>query len=128
MAEASFKGPEDNVCVLCEAIAMRTKAQLHFAGGRERLFSRARSLIYLPLFILVCVFTATAQQAHPESGAISAQDLGKITAPAVSGSDAADQACARFATCSIVSAPSELKSQNHDSVELVIARQQRDQE
>jgi FtsP/CotA-like multicopper oxidase with cupredoxin domain len=53
-----------------------------------------------------------AQNAHAGRGAVSAQDLAKLAAPADSGSDAADQVCARYSVGSIVSAPPELKSQN----------------
>ena len=54
-----------------------------------------------------------AQQAHPGRGAVSAQDLAKLTSPAgSSGSTAADQVCARFTAGSVVSAPPELESQN----------------
>ena len=56
--------------------------------------------------------TAGAQAAHPGRGAISAQDLAKLAAPAASGSDAADQVCARFASGSATTAPPELESQN----------------
>jgi Flp pilus assembly protein TadG len=43
---------------------------------------------------------------------MSAQDMAKMAAPAASGSDAADQVCARFPAGSVVSAPPELKSSN----------------
>ena len=49
---------------------------------------------------------------HPGHGAISAQDLAKLAAPAAAGSDAADQVCARFASGSATTAPPELESQN----------------
>src|ERR1700733_8566354 len=75
---------------------------------------RAPSQKYLFLsFLLVwSVITAGAQAVHPGRGSISAQDLAKLAAPAASGSDAADQVCARFASGSATTAPSELESQN----------------
>jgi FtsP/CotA-like multicopper oxidase with cupredoxin domain len=42
---------------------------------------------------------------------MSAQDMAKMAAPAATGSDAADQVCARFAAGSATTAPPELKSQ-----------------
>src|SRR3984885_14431331 len=75
---------------------------------------RAPSQKYLFLsFLLVwSVITAGAQAVHPGRGSISAQDLAKLAAPAASGSDAADQVCARFASGSATTAPPELESQN----------------
>jgi FtsP/CotA-like multicopper oxidase with cupredoxin domain len=70
-------------------------------------------LVLLWSFLLsFSLFTAEAQRSHPGRGAISAQDLAKLTAPAVSGSDAADQVCPRFASGSATSPPPELESQN----------------
>jgi FtsP/CotA-like multicopper oxidase with cupredoxin domain len=68
--------------------------------------------VILLLFLLAIPFTLNAQRAYPGRGAVSAQDLAKLTSPAATGSDAADQVCARYATGSIVSAPPELQSQN----------------
>jgi FtsP/CotA-like multicopper oxidase with cupredoxin domain len=62
------------------------------------------------LFLSVCL--AGAQQIHPGRGAISPQDLAKLTSPAAVGSDAADQVCARAASGSATTAPPELESQN----------------
>ena len=56
--------------------------------------------------------TTQAQHAHPGRGAMSAQDLAKLAAPAATGSDAADLVCARFPAGSVVTAPTELRSQN----------------
>ena len=71
---------------------------------------------FLSLVFLICLsalsLTASAEQAHAGRGAMSAQDIAKLAAPAATGSDAADQVCARFTTGSVVSAPPELKSQN----------------
>jgi FtsP/CotA-like multicopper oxidase with cupredoxin domain len=64
------------------------------------------------LLLSAMTLTLNAQQVHSGRGAISAQDLAKMTAPAAVGSDAADQVCARFTPGSVVSAPPELKSQN----------------
>jgi FtsP/CotA-like multicopper oxidase with cupredoxin domain len=55
---------------------------------------------------------ANAQQPHYGHGASSAQDLAKFAAPAVTGSDTADQVCPRAATGSATVAPPELESQN----------------
>ena len=68
--------------------------------------------VILLLFLLATPFTMNAQRAYPGRGAVSAQDLAKLTAPAATGADAADQVCARYASGSIVSAPPELQSQN----------------
>src|SRR3984885_7678030 len=75
---------------------------------------RAPSQKYLFLSFLLSwsVITAGAQVNHPGRGAISAQDLAKLSAPAASGSDAADQVCARFTSGSATTAPPELESQN----------------
>ncbi len=51
------------------------------------------------------------QRVYPGRGAISAQDIAKLSASAA-GSDTADQVCARFAAGSAITAPPELKSQN----------------
>ncbi len=69
-------------------------------------------LLLLAFLLCFSVSTAEAQGTHPGRGAISAQDLAKLVAPAASGSDAADQVCARFATGSATTAPPELESQN----------------
>ncbi len=69
-------------------------------------------LLVLAFLLCFSVSTAEAQGTHPGRGAISAQDLAKLVAPAASGSDAADQVCARFATGSATTAPPELESQN----------------
>jgi FtsP/CotA-like multicopper oxidase with cupredoxin domain len=80
-------------------------------GGRRRLSAKA-IVSSLPFFLVLSVFTATAQRAHPGRGATSVQDLAKLTAHAAAGSAAADQVCARFAPGSATSAPPELKSLN----------------
>jgi hypothetical protein len=65
------------------------------------------------LFILsTSPFQANAQSTHTGWGACSAQDLAKITSPADSGSDTADQICARYTAGSVVSAPPEFVSEN----------------
>jgi hypothetical protein len=75
---------------------------------------RSNRVLYTLLFILfsALVLSANAQQSHATHGAISAQDLAKRSTPAATGSDTADQVCARFSTGSVVSAPPELRSQN----------------
>jgi FtsP/CotA-like multicopper oxidase with cupredoxin domain len=75
----------------------------------RRRWSAVSSLAFL---FLLSVFAADAQRARPGRGATSVQDLAKLAAPSASGSDAADQVCARFASGSATSAPPELKSQN----------------
>jgi FtsP/CotA-like multicopper oxidase with cupredoxin domain len=69
------------------------------------------TLLFL-FFFSTSVFLANSQSVHPGRGAISAQDIAKITSQADSGSDTADQVCARQTAGSIVSAPPELESQN----------------
>ena len=68
--------------------------------------------VILLLFLVATPFALNAQHAFPGRGAFSSQDLAKLTAPGATGSDAADQVCARYASRSIVSAPPELQSQN----------------
>ena len=77
-------------------------------AGKRRLCA-VSSLAFL---LLLSVLTAGAQRARPGRGATSVQDLAQLAAPSASGSDAADQVCARFASGSATSAPPELKSQN----------------
>src|ERR1700677_3313252 len=72
----------------------------------------ALSKKFLSFLLFWPVITAGAQAVHPGRGAMSAQDLAKLAAPAASGSDAADQVCARFASGSATTAPPELESQN----------------
>jgi FtsP/CotA-like multicopper oxidase with cupredoxin domain len=82
-------------------------------GGRERSSVKASLLLFsLFMTIFLCVHWADAQNIHPGRGAMSAQDMVKMAAQAISGSDAADQVCARFPAGSVVSAPPELKSNN----------------
>jgi FtsP/CotA-like multicopper oxidase with cupredoxin domain len=84
-----------------------------FAGGRERSSAKASLLLFsLLMALFLCIRLADAQNIHPARGAMSAQDMAKMAAQASSGSDAADQVCARFPTGSVVSAPPELKSSN----------------
>src|SRR6202042_2524305 len=75
-------------------------------------------LCFFSLWLLLFVFPAGAQHANGR-GAMSAQDMAKMSAAAgrVSSAaacppDPADQVCARFATGSATTAPPELKSQN----------------
>jgi hypothetical protein len=110
--ESSSLAGGRNVC-FCEAGTMNGETQIDPAGRVGRLSLKLNSLFVSLIFLLSCgVFTATAQTARPAYGATSAQDRAKRAAPAATGSDAADQVCARFAAGSVVSAPSELKSQN----------------
>ncbi|MBB6144931.1 FtsP/CotA-like multicopper oxidase with cupredoxin domain [Silvibacterium bohemicum] len=87
-----------------------SQIELQRKRRRERLFARVASSILF--FCLLSPFGAIARNSHPGRGAISAQDLAKMVSTAVTGSDAADQVCARYATGSVVSAPPELESQN----------------
>jgi FtsP/CotA-like multicopper oxidase with cupredoxin domain len=92
---------------------MIRETQIDPAGRRGRLSSKLNFLLSSLIFMLFCsVLTTRAQNARPAYGATSAQDQAKRAAPATTGSDAADQVCARSAPGSIVSAPPELKSQN----------------
>jgi FtsP/CotA-like multicopper oxidase with cupredoxin domain len=93
--------------------AMNRKTKAIFAGGRHRLFSEVASAAFYFVFIFSAfIVTAGAQRPYPGRGAISAQDLAKLSTQASSGADAADSVCARYATGSAVAAPPELKSQN----------------
>ena len=79
-----------------------------FSCGRVKVSS-----LFLAIAVVFSVCTVGAQttsRAHPGRGAMSAQDMAKMVAQATSGSDTADQVCARFATGSTVTAPPELKS------------------
>ena len=82
----------------------------------EVMGSTSRRYFISPVFLLIVFFAgacgANAQQAHLGHGAISAQDVVKLATAAATGTDAADQVCARSASGSVVSAPPELKSQN----------------
>ena len=75
-------------------------------------------LCFLSLLLLLFVFPAGAQHANGR-GAMSAQDMakmsaaaGRVSSAAASAAEPADQVCARFATGSATTAPPELKSQN----------------
>ncbi len=83
-------------------------------NAATNLLPRSNHILCSLLLILfsALVPSADAQQSRPTHGAISAQDLAKRSTPAATGSDTADQVCARFSTGSVVSAPPELKSQN----------------
>src|ERR1700722_4991143 len=72
----------------------------------------SKKYFFLSFLLFWSMITAGAQAVHSGRGAISAQDLAKLAAPAASGSDAADQVCARFASGSATTAPPELESQN----------------
>ena len=84
-------------------------------GGRVRLPLR-NALTVLILFS--SLLSAGAQHANGR-GAMSAQDMakmsaaaGKVSSAAANAADPADQVCARFAAGSATTAPPELKSQN----------------
>lgn len=82
-------------------------------GGFSRLTPAAISfaLFLITLFVWSAI-PAKAQHAQPGRGAISAQDIARIAKQAATGSDTADQVCARYAAGSVVTTPPELKSQN----------------
>jgi FtsP/CotA-like multicopper oxidase with cupredoxin domain len=81
-------------------------------NGRPFLAAAASAALSFVLILATCTFPASAQRLPAGRGAISAQDLAKMSMQATSGSDTADSVCARFAAGSSVSAPPELKSQN----------------
>ncbi|MGA8531536.1 MAG: multicopper oxidase domain-containing protein [Acidobacteriaceae bacterium] len=70
--------------------------------------------VFLIVVILGLTAFAPAQTSrkYPGRGAVSAQDLSKLTSPAAVGTTAADQVCARYMTGSTVSDPPVLQSQN----------------
>ena len=107
MTAASFRGTSLRYVLPGEAKGVVVRAQVDLANRRVRLPFQ----IAVFLFISPSLLSATAQHAHGR-GAISAQDVAKMAAPAAAGSDAADQVCARFATGSATTAPPELKSLN----------------
>jgi hypothetical protein len=77
---------------------MSPEIKLKSGGGPFCLLSKAVlpfSVLFIFLFGSVL---ASVQRIHPGRGTISTQDLAKMTAPAASGSGAADSVCARFAT------------------------------
>jgi len=66
----------------------------------------------LVLLVLAAASPAQTQRKYPGRGAVSAQDLSKLTSPAAVGTTAADQVCARYTTGSTISDPPVLQSQN----------------
>src|SRR5580692_7097700 len=96
-----------------ESGQMNRDTSVPLASRLSLLFSKTGlSVISIVLCLSTCILAAGAQHAHPGRGAVSAQDLARMTAQATPGSDSADSVCARFAAGSSVSAPPELKSQN----------------
>jgi FtsP/CotA-like multicopper oxidase with cupredoxin domain len=84
-------------------------------GGRLRL--PLRSALFVLIFF-PSLLSAGAQHANGR-GAMSAQDMakmsaaaGRVSSAAANAADPADQVCARFAAGSATTAPPELKSQN----------------
>ncbi len=69
-------------------------------------------LIALIPLLSIALVSAQVQRKYPGRGAVSAQDLSKLTSPAAVGTTAADQVCARYTTGSTVSDPPVLQSQN----------------
>ena len=68
--------------------------------------------VALLLLLLAVAGLAQAPRKYPGRGAVSAQDLSRLTSPAAVGTTAADQVCARYTTGSTVSDPPVLESQN----------------
>jgi FtsP/CotA-like multicopper oxidase with cupredoxin domain len=68
--------------------------------------------IAVVLLLLAATGTAQTQRKYLGRGAVSAQDLSKLTSPAAVGTTAADQVCARYTPGSTVSDPPVLQSQN----------------
>jgi FtsP/CotA-like multicopper oxidase with cupredoxin domain len=68
--------------------------------------------IVLILLLLTAASPAKTQRKYPGRGAVSAQDLSKLTSPAAVGTTPADQVCARFTTGSTVADPPVLHSLN----------------
>ena len=70
----------------------------------------------LPIALVLLLLAATAsgqtQRKYPGRGAVSAQDLSRLTSPAAVGTTAADSVCARYTTGSTISDPPVLQSQN----------------
>jgi len=72
---------------------------------------RLASLAFFFCFLFLSCGAAYAQHANGR-GAMSAQGMAKMASAAVTGSDAADSVCARYAAGSSIVAPPELKSVN----------------
>jgi len=77
-------------------------------------YRRLKFLFPTALILLLLTATAVAQtpRKYPGRGAVSPQDLSRLTSPAAVGTTAADQVCARFTSGSTVSDPPVLQSQN----------------
>ncbi|MGA7520857.1 MAG: multicopper oxidase domain-containing protein [Acidobacteriaceae bacterium] len=84
---------------------------MHGSADSRWWFFRPLLLVLIPL-LSVPLVSAQAQRKYPGRGAVSAQDLSKLTSPAAIGTTAADQVCARYTTGSTVSDPPILQSQN----------------
>jgi FtsP/CotA-like multicopper oxidase with cupredoxin domain len=92
---------------------MNNRDQIYQVGQPARVFP----VLFYPVICLLMLFllgslAARGQHQHPGRGAMSAQDMAKMAAQAATGSDAADQVCARYSAGSVVTAPPELRSQN----------------
>jgi FtsP/CotA-like multicopper oxidase with cupredoxin domain len=68
--------------------------------------------IALVLLLVTAAVLAQTQRKYPGRGAVSAQDLSKLTLPAAVGTTTADQVCPRYTTGSTISDPPVLQSQN----------------
>jgi FtsP/CotA-like multicopper oxidase with cupredoxin domain len=87
---------------------------------RQIQFPPLQSRFGIVIFVALIAFSwlfptgalAQTQRKYPGRGAVSAQDLSKLISPRASGSDTADQVCARYASGSTISDPPILQSQN----------------
>lgn len=68
--------------------------------------------VTLVLLVLTAPIHGQTGRKYPGRGAVSAQDLSKLTSPAAVGTTAADQVCPRYTTGSTISDPPILQSQN----------------
>jgi FtsP/CotA-like multicopper oxidase with cupredoxin domain len=82
-------------------------------GVVARLSWRFRFAFSIALVLLLAASApAQTQRKYPGRGAVSTQDLSRLTSPAATGTTAADQVCARYTTGSTISDPPVLQSQN----------------
>ncbi len=91
---------------------MNRNSRVLHGSGRSPFSGKELLLSSFLFFLLSSTSFAGAPHGHPGRGAMSAQDMEKMTVPAASGSETADGVCPRFAAGSVVSAPPELKSAN----------------
>jgi FtsP/CotA-like multicopper oxidase with cupredoxin domain len=81
----------------------------------EAVLSLSRLRLVFPIvlmLLLAAAVPAQTQRKYPGRGAVSAQDLSRLTSPAAAGAAAADQVCPRYSSGSTISDPPVLQSQN----------------